>query len=346
MKIKKGLALILTLFLVTGIFTGCSASSKHFSSEEEMYDDITQDLWVEVNGSAVDTGRYECYWFQDGFCVQMRFSQEEVQNLEDSFEAGLEKIYDAGDVQPFSDFSEFLASVIFENPAYLKNMPGNYSYLFYNNYNVDLENNIIEPNGKTINFEDGIIETDSFLNINIGEMTFKYKFEFKNNDTVEVENLNGAMNEPKYEPYCTCERQSFEENAVSQAFNQANQSVQENQKEKFLNNYDDLPKNQDVQYDPYSYIGDNFSLRGSADLDDYYNFNYLNFEVNYFCVQVTPQGGSILDAWYVYANRNDFPDLYNTLRSGNISAITMICNAQFAEAASNNMATLVDYFIG
>ena len=118
------------------------------------------------------------------------------------------------------------------------------------------------------------------------------------------------------------------------------------EKEAFLTNYPNLVTAKDVQYDIYSNIGKNFVLEGSAELDDYFNYEYHGLDSIYFCIEVTPLGGSYGDEWYIYANRSEFGDLFDTLMDGKLSDITLVCRASYLNAGKNCMATLVDYCVG
>lgn len=84
-------------------------------------------------------------------------------------------------------------------------------------------------------------------------------------------------------------------------------------------------------------------LKGTAKLDDYYNWGYKNLSPLYFCMFVEPTGGSYSDSWYIYASRSEFSELYDDLITGSISNISLVCECMFYETGSNNMATLVDY---
>ena len=107
----------------------------------------------------------------------------------------------------------------------------------------------------------------------------------------------------------------------------------------------DMPTNRDVQYDKYGYLGTPFLLVGSAVLDDYYNWYYDGMDSIYFCMSVTPEGGSYSDEWYIYASRSHYEELFDDLKEGGISGIVMICRTSSPDTGSNNMAELADYFI-
>lgn len=107
----------------------------------------------------------------------------------------------------------------------------------------------------------------------------------------------------------------------------------------------DMPTNTDVQYDKYGYLGTPFLLVGSAALDDYYNWFYDDMDAVYFCMRVTPEGGSYSDEWYIYASRSRYKELFADLKEGEISGIVMICSSVTPDTGSNLMAELTDYFI-
>ncbi|MBE7059096.1 MAG: hypothetical protein E7387_08415 [Ruminococcaceae bacterium] len=110
----------------------------------------------------------------------------------------------------------------------------------------------------------------------------------------------------------------------------------------FKEKYPDLPSSREVQYDKWGHFGDNFIITGTAELDDYYNWGYENYEYGYFCINIRPSGGTYSDEWYVYANRNSFSDLYASLQSGSKN-VTLVAQMVYVDTGSNNMATLVDY---
>lgn len=128
---------------------------------------------------------------------------------------------------------------------------------------------------------------------------------------------------------------------LEQSFEEACETFTEN---RWLQKYSGAASSKDVRYDPYTYIGKTFLISGSADLDDYYNYEYRNMESGYFCICVTPKGGSYSDQWYIYAERSKYKELYEELKQGNISNITIACHARFPRATSNSMASLMDYF--
>ena len=110
----------------------------------------------------------------------------------------------------------------------------------------------------------------------------------------------------------------------------------------FEQKYPDLPTAREVQYDKWGHFGDNFIIEGTAELDDYYNYGYKNYEYGYFCINIRPSGGTYSDEWYVYANRKTFSDLYESLQGGSKS-VTLVAELIYVDTGSNNMATLVDY---
>lgn len=124
---------------------------------------------------------------------------------------------------------------------------------------------------------------------------------------------------------------------LSEAFVEANNSI-------FTSKYGDLPTYKDVKYDPASYLTKNFLLSGSAELDDYYNYDYRDLEFLYFCVCVTPHGGGFTDSWYIYCRRDKYENLLEKLKKGPISSINMVCCGSYYNSLPNEMANLVDYY--
>jgi hypothetical protein len=84
--------------------------------------------------------------------------------------------------------------------------------------------------------------------------------------------------------------------------------------------------NKDVQYNMKNNLNQYFSLEGSAELDDYYNYGFnTSLEEDYFCLSVTPSGGSYSDRWYIYCNKESFQEVFDeTIDNGSIS-VKMIC---------------------
>ena len=125
--------------------------------------------------------------------------------------------------------------------------------------------------------------------------------------------------------------------ALSQAFLDAKGSI-------FTDTYKGLVTHKDVKYDPDSYLGDYFLLTGTAELDDYYNYNYADSESSYFCICVTPDGGGYSDRWYIYGDRyySEFKELFETLKEGPAN-VMLVCEARRYGAARHEMAELVDF---
>ncbi len=99
----------------------------------------------------------------------------------------------------------------------------------------------------------------------------------------------------------------------------------------------------EVQYDMRNNVDKKFGLEGTAELCDYYNWGYDDdIEPSYFCMEVTPNGGSYSDRWYIYSSRNSFSELYGDLLDGNvdIKLIAEIDSYRF-EKNQQNQATLV-----
>ncbi len=107
--------------------------------------------------------------------------------------------------------------------------------------------------------------------------------------------------------------------------------------------YPNVLSNKDVQFNKFGTLGQIFMIEGTAELDDYYNWGYRNFEASHFCINIRPVGGSYSDEWKIYASRNHFKQLYDDLMNGS-QHIYLVAKTDFADTGTNNMATLVDYF--
>lgn len=125
--------------------------------------------------------------------------------------------------------------------------------------------------------------------------------------------------------------------ALSQAFFEAKGSI-------FADTYKGLVSYKDVKYDPDSHLYDYFLLTGTAELDDYYNYEYRDFESSYFCICVTPDGGGFTDRWYIYGDRynSEFKELFEDLKEGPAN-VMLVCEARLYGAARHEMAELVDF---
>lgn len=112
--------------------------------------------------------------------------------------------------------------------------------------------------------------------------------------------------------------------------------------ELFEDRYGELATYKDVKYDPIGYLGRKFLLTGTAELSDYFNYDYRDFEAVYFCICVTPDGGSFSDRWYIYCDRYKYDELLEDLKSGS-KPMVLICSGYYPDSLKNEMADLVDY---
>lgn len=97
-------------------------------------------------------------------------------------------------------------------------------------------------------------------------------------------------------------------------------------------------KARDVQYDMTNNLDKEFVISGLAELDDYYNYGFdRRIESKYFCVNVTPTGGSYSDRWYLYFHRESFKELFNELKQGkrNVTAVCTIPSGRYKEGQGN-----------
>ena len=91
--------------------------------------------------------------------------------------------------------------------------------------------------------------------------------------------------------------------------------------EDMMDKYNTSLDGRDIQYDMDNNINEYFGLEGTAELCDYYNWGYDDsLESTYFCMEVSPNGGSYSDHWYwyLYANRQTFDELYKDLQTGEV----------------------------
>lgn len=125
-------------------------------------------------------------------------------------------------------------------------------------------------------------------------------------------------------------------------------TLRERRKAAFLEEYETAITYIDAKYSPYSSLGSNFIITGRAELDDYYNYDYRDMEMVYFCICITPEGGGFSDRWYIYGRRSQSQDqvLFEKLKEGSINDITLVCRSYMPDSLKEGMADLVDYFIG
>lgn len=100
----------------------------------------------------------------------------------------------------------------------------------------------------------------------------------------------------------------------------------------------------DFKYNPFNYVGKNVYIEGTAELDTYYNWGYINVEPICFCICVTPQGGSFTDSYYIYAKRDEFSDLFEELKGG-AKNVVLFYNPWFYEGYEHDMGWLTDFYV-
>ena len=124
-------------------------------------------------------------------------------------------------------------------------------------------------------------------------------------------------------------------------------TLRESRKAAFLEEYETAITYIDAKYSPYSSLGSNFIIKGRAELDDYYNYDYRNMEMVYFFFCFTPEGGGFSDRWYIYGSRLQSQDqvLFEKLKEDPINDITLVCRSYMPDSLKEGMADLVDYFI-
>lgn len=81
----------------------------------------------------------------------------------------------------------------------------------------------------------------------------------------------------------------------------------------------------DVQYNMSNNLDRYFYLEGTATLSTYYNYGFDDsMESSYYCIAVTPTGGSYLDRWYIYCHRRSFDDMFERLSEKGSSSVHII----------------------
>jgi len=140
---------------------------------------------------------------------------------------------------------------------------------------------------------------------------------------------------------CGTEKFTFETTEQMQEFVDGVSEI-DDKDDVFNSKYGNLPTCREVQYNKFGYLAQEFTIEGTAELDDYYNYGYDEMEPLYFCMHVTPTGGGYSDSWYIYANRTQFSELYNKLLNGTVRS-NFVARLVFHDTGGNNMATLCDY---
>ena len=100
--------------------------------------------------------------------------------------------------------------------------------------------------------------------------------------------------------------------------------------------------NYDVQYDMGNNLNKEFTIVGTAELDDYYNYGFDDdIESDYFCIMVTPEDGKFTNRWYIYAERTTFKDFFDDLKGGKcrVKIVAEIPSSRY-KSGQNCMAML------
>lgn len=87
--------------------------------------------------------------------------------------------------------------------------------------------------------------------------------------------------------------------------------------------------------------GKSFHLKGYGELSNYYNYGYDEYEDNYFCLKVLPDGGKYSESWYVYLSRSSFSEIFALALSNGSVRVEMECNINEYQSGQNNMAKAV-----
>ncbi len=136
-----------------------------------------------------------------------------------------------------------------------------------------------------------------------------------------------------------CEEVRYHTEETTQTLSEAFAGAMEN---RFQQSYSNLSTYKDVRYNAVLSLGKPFFLTGTAELDDYYNYEYRNLETVYFCICVTPPGGSYSDQWYICGSRYQHEDLFERLKKGPAN-VMLVCTGYYMDALKNELADLRDY---
>jgi hypothetical protein len=356
---KKFLSILLSLVLIATMFSACSAGSSsdsskdsdteeettqalaplEFSSEEKMMESVMDCYWIPKDDDATT---YQYYFFSknsDGvYCsTTVMLPNDGYDSLEDMFSDAFDKAISDNalpDCDNYYDFIEYCAG----------NIDFRTSYFLVPFSTSELEN-ISPENGQADNtHSDDIDSYFQFTFYNDDTMTADVASTDEESDNRQKENYESIREtNPDYKFYKKVSKLDDLEEAYNTAYTKALKAKEEN----FNSQYSDLPSYTDVRYDPYNYQNADFKLVGSAQLDDYFNYDYRNKERTYFCIKVMPTGKtSYGDYWYIYADRTSFATLYEQLKDGSLSNVTFICRDVYpSSVSSDNMATLTDYMV-
>ena len=80
--------------------------------------------------------------------------------------------------------------------------------------------------------------------------------------------------------------------------------------------------NSDVQNDMADNVDKYFSLKGKAELSDYYAYGFTEDIKNYYCIKVTSENDT--DSWYIYCSKLGFSQLYNDMKL-NTCDVKLVC---------------------
>lgn len=303
----KKCLLVFVITLMLSITSCVNNSEPNYSAnifnDENSVTVVSGNLSYSIPGSVVD--QYDEAYKDTGFKIPVLIKY-------DIPDVGIISIYQANEQYSYEKYSELLDVDI----AYVE--------LFLElRSDEKLSSNLAYSEISTIN--DITVEQGSDLYILIdneySEYAASYGLEldemeervimFLRNDTaylITYKPVKGCYDEQVYNTFLdSINFVSLEEGTASAEENKFVKEYNEYLKEKnvTLNNFD-------VQYNMTNSVGKPFSLSGYAKLSDYYNYGFgKEIEASYFCLQVTPDGGSYSDRWYIYCNRNSFQKIFD-----------------------------------
>jgi len=107
--------------------------------------------------------------------------------------------------------------------------------------------------------------------------------------------------------------------------------------EKFMEEFDLSLTGKDVQYNLANNLDEDFFLKGTVEICDYYNYGYTN-EKKFFCGKMTTEDNQ---SWYLYFNRTNFESVYDYLLDGDLSIrVSAIVPSSAYKSNQGNMAAV------
>lgn len=158
----------------------------------------------------------------------------------------------------------------------------------------------------------------------------KYCENPENDSLLNTAKENAIAIDPYYKGELADEIRDFVDRILPDRDEEAQKRLDENKEhltpfEKYIREERVKLNNIDVQYNMSNKVDKKFTIVGTAEIDDYYNYGFdYEIEWQYFCAYVIPENGSYDNAWYVYCHRDDYNELFNLLKKGK-RYVEMVC---------------------